>query len=450
MRQRGWTVQRKLAVFGVIAFFSVVIVSLSYLQVPRQLGYGQMSASTTLPQTGGLGANARVTYRGIEVGKVTSVDLTPAGAVVARLSLLKDADLPAGVESQVHSASVIGEQYLELLPTDESVDGTGASEAGQLKSGAQIPVAKKNAVPVDAGTLLETLDGLIRSVDANNLRTTVDELSTAFAGARQPLSDLLDGGNALVGDAQANLQQTKALINNLGPVLQTQTEVAPQLRQISTNLRSFTGQLKVSDTALRSLLDQTPAATDQLIALVKDIHPALPQVLANLAATGEVLRVYLPGIKQTLVLYPALLSTLMLTAERSSPPGRSVVYFHVNINDPKGCTQGFKGRLRDPRVTESRKDLDIGWCKISQTANTSVRGSRNLPCPNNNLRSATSLGCGLDYSKKPRVTMTSYNPRTGNFVGPDGKTYTIDMGKRNTAPGSSPYSSGLLTALGSR
>jgi phospholipid/cholesterol/gamma-HCH transport system substrate-binding protein len=440
-------IRRQLAIFAVVALVALLVVGLSYLQVPRLLGIGQMPVTATLPETGGLAANALVTYRGQQVGKVKDVRLAPTG-VVAELSLDRGANLPADVRGQVHSASVIGEQYLELLPTgDPRAAGNGS--VGTLRPGAVIPATKDQPVPVAAGTLLQTLDSLITSIDADHLRTTVDEVGTAFKGTEGPLTSLLDGSHALVADAQANLGATRQLIDNLAPVLETQLAVGPQTEQLAADLNAVTGRLKLSDGDVRALINQTPAVAAQLSATVTALHPLLPQVLANLAATGEVLTIYDAGTRQILTIYPALVATLQATSVSADVPGRGNLWFHLNINDPGPCREGFTGKPRSYNDLSPSPTVNNGWCKLPADSQISVRGSRNHPCPNGSARSATAAGCGLDFRDRISTTLTAYDPATGDFVGPGGKRYRIDL-DANGRGGTSPYASGLLRALSSR
>jgi phospholipid/cholesterol/gamma-HCH transport system substrate-binding protein len=437
-------IRRQLTVFAAVALVALLVVAVSYLQVPRLLGIGQLPATATLPETGGLAANALVTYRGQQVGKVKDVRLAPSG-VVADLRLDRGANLPADVRGQVHSASVIGEQYLELLPTGGS-RGTGNGSAGTLRPGAVIPATEDQPVPVAAGTLLQTLDALITSIDADHLKITVDEVGTAFKGTQEPLTGLLDGSHALVADAQANLGATRQLIDNLEPVLRTQIAVGTQTEQLIADLNDVTGRLKLSDDDVRALINQTPAVAAQLSATVTDLHPMLPQVLANLAATGEVLTVYDAGTRQILTIYPALVSTLQVTSVSADVPGRGNLWFHLNINDPGPCRDGFTGKPRSYNDLSPTPTVNNGWCKLPADSQISVRGARNHPCPNGSARSATAAGCGLDFRGPISTTLTSYDPATGDFVGPGGKRYRIDLGAKGRA-GTSPYASGLLRAL---
>ena len=76
-------IRRQLAIFTAVALVALLVVALSYLQMPRLLGVGQMPVTATLPETGGLAASALVTYRGQQVGKVKDVRPAPSGVSTA-------------------------------------------------------------------------------------------------------------------------------------------------------------------------------------------------------------------------------------------------------------------------------------------------------------------------------------------------------------------------------
>lgn len=70
----------------VAGIIGVVAMVLFYIQAPTLLGIGRMTVTLELPATGGLYRFSNVTYRGVQLGKVTAVGLTPTGAK-ATLSL---------------------------------------------------------------------------------------------------------------------------------------------------------------------------------------------------------------------------------------------------------------------------------------------------------------------------------------------------------------------------
>jgi phospholipid/cholesterol/gamma-HCH transport system substrate-binding protein len=104
-----------MAIFAVVATTALMIMVFAYMRLPAFLGVGQYRVTVQLPETGGLYPRSNVTYRGVQVGEVKSVQLTDTG-VAAVLSLNSDVKIPADLKAEVHSVSSVGEQYIQLLP----------------------------------------------------------------------------------------------------------------------------------------------------------------------------------------------------------------------------------------------------------------------------------------------------------------------------------------------
>ena len=92
---------------------------LVYMQLPTLLGIGRMAVTLELPRTGGLYQFSNVTYRGVQIGRVTDVRATRDGAE-ATLSLATSPKIPADLEARVLSVSAVGEQYVDLLPRTDA------------------------------------------------------------------------------------------------------------------------------------------------------------------------------------------------------------------------------------------------------------------------------------------------------------------------------------------
>src|SRR5512144_3182186 len=93
-------VRIQLTIFTIASIIGVLAMIFFYIQVPTFLGIGRMTVTLELPAAGGLYRFSNVTYRGVEVGKVTSVELTRDGAK-ATLSLNTSPKIPANLEAQV-------------------------------------------------------------------------------------------------------------------------------------------------------------------------------------------------------------------------------------------------------------------------------------------------------------------------------------------------------------
>src|SRR5690242_19112904 len=102
-------VRNQLIIFTIASIVGVVVMAFVYMQVPTLLGLGRLTVTLELPAAGGLYRFGNVTYRGVQVGKVTDVKLTEKGAE-ATLSLDTSPKIPADLHADVLSVSAIGEQ----------------------------------------------------------------------------------------------------------------------------------------------------------------------------------------------------------------------------------------------------------------------------------------------------------------------------------------------------
>src|SRR5277367_82951 len=73
-------IRNQLIVFAALTLAALVALGWYYLRIPSQLGVGQYRLVAELPASGGLYRTSNVTYRGIQIGRVTKVEPTKHGA----------------------------------------------------------------------------------------------------------------------------------------------------------------------------------------------------------------------------------------------------------------------------------------------------------------------------------------------------------------------------------
>jgi phospholipid/cholesterol/gamma-HCH transport system substrate-binding protein len=482
-------VRIQLAAFAAIALISGSIIFFGYMRAPGEfLGIGRYDVTMRLTSVGDLYEDGNVTYRGVEVGKVTNVGLTKGGAE-AVLQLRSDIPIPADVDAQVHSVSAVGEQYVDLVPRS----GNGPS----LSRGDVIP-EDRTSIPPGINTLLEATNRGLDAIPRDNLKTVVDESYTAVGGLGPELSRFITGATTLASDARKNLDAITTLIDDSKPILDSQANTSDSIQAWASHLATVTTELKDNDPALAGLIQNGPQAADEVRQLFDRVSPTLPTVLANLVSVGEVAVAYRADIEALLVLLPSVTADLQGTtlAEKDSKEGHRGIYlsFNLNLNVPPPCTTGFfpNQQMRAAQY-EDYPDRPPGsvYCRIPQDSNlTAVRGARNYPCETvPGKRAATVAECesdkvyvplndGYNWKGDPNGTLTgqgvpefppgeapppgvtqsvtlpsddpagatpdaappvpiaaaNYDPATGNYIGPDGQMYT----QANLAPGGEP------------
>ncbi|MDT5103850.1 MAG: phospholipid/cholesterol/gamma-HCH transport system substrate-binding protein, partial [Mycobacterium sp.] len=92
-----WT---QLAVLAAITVVSVGVMAFGFVKVPALFGIGRYTVTVDLPASGGLYPTSVVTYRGTEIGRVESIDVTADG-VRAVLNLNSDTKIPSDVSAAV-------------------------------------------------------------------------------------------------------------------------------------------------------------------------------------------------------------------------------------------------------------------------------------------------------------------------------------------------------------
>src|SRR6478609_2642423 len=213
-------VRNQLIIFTIASIVGVAVMLFAYMQVPTLLGVGRLAVTLELPAAGGLYRFSNVTYRGVQVGKVTGVKLTENGAE-ATMSLATSPKIPANLEADVRSVSAVGEQYVDLRPRTDS--------GPYLRDGSVITV-ENTSIPQPVGPMLDKVSALVDSIPGGRISDLLDESYKAFNGAGYDFQSLLDSASKVTDQVNGVSGQTQALVDNSGPLLDSQAESADAIR----------------------------------------------------------------------------------------------------------------------------------------------------------------------------------------------------------------------------
>ena len=385
----------QLILFVGAALVGTAAMALVYLQAPTMLGIGRINVKLELPASGGLYKYSNVTYRGIQVGKVTDLEVVDGRRVVATMSLPTSPKIPADLIARVRSVSAVGEQYVDLQPAHDAPP--------YLRDGSVIDVAR-TAVPEPVGPMLDQLDALVGSIPKEKLGPLLDETSKAFGGAGYDIGSLLDSSSTVLERLDAVADQNRALVTDSVPLLDAQATGADALRQWAHGLAGVTGSLTEHDDGIRTLLRTGPGAAQEVSRLLEQVKPTLPVLLANLTSLGQVFVTYNGSMEQLLVLFPPYVAGIQSVAPVNNPTGKPMGDFAVSVSDPPSCTVGFlpPSQWRPPEDTTDMDTPDGLYCKLPQDAPIDVRGARNFPCVEHpGKRAATVQDCNSDKPFQP-------------------------------------------------
>jgi phospholipid/cholesterol/gamma-HCH transport system substrate-binding protein len=223
-------------------------------------------------------------------------------------------------------------------------------------------------------------------------------------------------------------------------------------------------------------LTQGSSGLEESRALFDRVAPAVPVLFANLVSLGDIAVVYRHDIEQILVLLPqgiAVMAGSLVPNSGTKQDYRGFYLdFNLNMNLPPPCTTGFlpPTQRRSPASVDApdRPAAEL-YCRLPQDSELNVRGARNIPCETKPWKRAPTVElCESDeeyvplndgynwkgdpnatYSGQgvpqyppgqdprlpppqgtapppppPPVSVATYDPATGDYVGPDGRHYT--------------------------
>ncbi|MFT3900965.1 MAG: MlaD family protein [Gordonia sp. (in: high G+C Gram-positive bacteria)] len=375
----------QLIAFAILGIVAMLVVGNNYARLPQLAGLSDYPVTVHLKDSGGIFANAEVTYQGVKVGRVQSLTMTKDG-VDANLRINKNAPkIPASANVAVASRSAIGEQYLDLRPT---------SAGGPYLAKGSVIQSDNTTLPPPLEDVVNSALDFAESVPVDDLHTIVEELGKAFNGQGENLTRLVNSLNTLSQAGYDSIGDTIALLQSSSKVLSTQREQSDAILQWSKNLQVVTATLASADPDVRRLLTtgQTSAAAISTL-----LQKQGGDITAALKDLGSVTRTAIePTGFATNTLF-AMLSALS-AGSHSPAPGDGQIHFGVVLetNNPAACTQGYEStqtmidaiKRKNPTFDINYDDFPLNLnarCTVPQGSPTSVRGAARATLANPNI-----------------------------------------------------------------
>jgi len=196
--------------------------------------------------------NAVVKYRGVEVGRVSSIDPKNGATLGLELDPGQLRYIPANVEAQISSPTVFGAKYVDLRPPSDP-------SRKRLASGA---VLTTNKVSIESNTVLKDLVGVLNQIDPAKINAVLAALAEGFRGK----------GEA-IGQAITDFNQVLLAVN-------------PRSELIRSDWRAFGGFSDAYAGAAQNLVNVLDAGGDASTVLTKG-RKDLDAALVALAGLGE-------------------------------------------------------------------------------------------------------------------------------------------------------------------
>ncbi len=209
----------------VIAIVGIVAVAVTLFRG----GFTKSVPVTVVSPRAGLVMNpdAKVKMRGVQVGKVASIDPLPNGQAALHLAMNPSQLhlIPANVLVDIASSTVFGAKFVQLMPPDQP-------SAQSLRPGA---VLSGEHVTVEINTVFQQLTSVLAKIEPAKLNQTLGALASAFNGRGGKIGQMLTDLDALLAELDPSMPTLRHDLAVTAEVANAYGDAAPDLLGTARN-----------------------------------------------------------------------------------------------------------------------------------------------------------------------------------------------------------------------
>ncbi|NTY63823.1 MCE family protein [Mycolicibacterium sphagni] len=280
-----------------VAGLATVVIVAAIVAVSVGLFRGDFTKTvpvTVISDRAGLVMNpdARVKMRGVQVGKVDSIETRPDGAAVLHLAMdpAQLRKIPSNVVADIASTTVFGAKYVNFEPPADP--SSKPMYSGQVLQGQH--------VTVEINTVFQQLTQILNKIDPAQLNETLGALSSAFAGRGKQFGQTVADFDSLLAKLEPSLPNLARDIELSAPVAAAYADAAPDLVRTVQNSNKVSQSIVDEQKNLDTFLVNMIGLADQGNDVLGTNQPALSKVLHLLAPTTALFNEYAPAINCTL------------------------------------------------------------------------------------------------------------------------------------------------------
>ncbi|MEM7591834.1 MAG: MlaD family protein [Cyanobacteria bacterium P01_A01_bin.83] len=269
---------------GLLIMFGIIVFGGLALWI-KGIKFGDKSYKiiADFPDVNGIQLGDGVRYRGLQVGRVTSIQPGTNGVDVELEINSADLLIPQDAVPKARSAGLVGETYVEIIPeSDLSTEAANLSPVGSNCDSQKI-VCNNARIKGEKGiTLDDLLPFTYRFSKAYGEPEFVDQIGTTLASAgtaAEEVAVLTRTTSALVNDLQQEVSSASGELVTTAKAFQT---TAGQINRLTNNVEQLIAQ---NESNLASTLTNINSTSDRLQNLVvkldKTVDDAKVDQLAN-------------------------------------------------------------------------------------------------------------------------------------------------------------------------
>ncbi|MHB8682518.1 MAG: MCE family protein [Acidimicrobiales bacterium] len=284
---------------------------------------GQYALTGFFPSSGeGLHSGSAVSFRGVQVGRVTGIALDQGRAKVT-LAIDPSFRVPADASATIKPINVFGAD-------DVTIDYATGDHATPLAPGATIA---HTTVSSELGDLFAAADPLLQQIDAPDLTTIVSNLAQASDGEGPTIAASIDEGVKLANFLDDTLPAQLSALDAFTGFTATLTPTAESLNAIAAASNVGLPAFNQQAAAYKKLLTTLAPFAENLAQFLATYHPDFATLLASGDNVARVLLVRQQDIGDVLSGLAVYLTKFAGAVDPAEvlPDGSHFGYFHTFI-----------------------------------------------------------------------------------------------------------------------
>ncbi|HLW73639.1 MAG TPA: MlaD family protein [Gammaproteobacteria bacterium] len=276
--------ERLVGVFVLVAVLILIFI-LSYNEQTRRFFEPKFTVHAYISDATGVSKDTPVMVYGLNVGKVTDLNLSPDNRIAVTMELLERFHRLIRTDStaEISKLSVIGNAAITIKP--------GSTDKPMVANGAEIPMLQPMSVDqmmsqvspvlVDVKSTLAQINDLSHSIDPKDLHALVNNLATVSANLKTITGQFAD--SHAVESLAATLKETQARVAELQPLIKNANAASAdmpvllaQTRKLVTQLNTTMGTVNYQMQSLPDLVVRTRQVLDQVDSTLQAIQNTWP------------------------------------------------------------------------------------------------------------------------------------------------------------------------------
>jgi len=254
---------------GVVLLGTAGLTAWMALQVGALSGVGpHHTLSASFDDSSGLKLGGSVVISGVEVGRVTAIDLVDNRAQIT-MAVSNEVELFRDAEAIIRARSVLGEKYLELK--------VGSENTGLLQDGDTI---SDTSGQMEIDQFVTKLGSLLSTVDIGEIGDLVGSISESVAQDPEQISRIITSTEELI-------LQTSTLIDNIGGLVDEADQMISQVGRVVTNTDRTISTASELISTLQEASASLPQAGEAIPRIIEQIEASIAQLDTTMGLFGE-------------------------------------------------------------------------------------------------------------------------------------------------------------------